>query len=61
MNVGVQALHHAPRAGIYGERVQSHTQFFAEEPNGVYSGGTATVAMGRNVSVPSFGERGLHT
>ncbi len=26
-----------------------------------YSGGTAIVAKGRNVSVPSFREQGLHT
>ncbi len=25
------------------------------------SGGTATVAKGRDISVPSFGDRGLHT
>ncbi len=51
------------RVGIKGERVQTHisyslkTRDFVPQP---YSGGTATVAMGLYISVPSLGERGLH-
>ncbi len=49
-------------AGIKGERVQTHNSFSLRSRDCVprpYSGGTATMATGRYVSVPSFMERGL--
>ncbi len=54
--------HSARGAGIKGERVQTHISFSLRSRDCVprpYSGGTATMATGRYVSVPAFRERGL--
>ncbi len=42
-------------------RINSCFRWGAEPETRQLSGGTATVATGRDVSVPSFRERGLHT
>ncbi len=52
---------HPATAEYKRQQVHCINHAFAEEPSRPLSDGTATMVMGRDVSVPSFRERGLHT
>ncbi len=66
MHIGMRLLHPAAAdhsVSINRQQVQRIFRFSLRSRAGVrpLSRGTGAVAMGRDVSVPSFRERGLHT
>ncbi len=66
MHIGMRLLHPAAAdhsVSISRQQVQRIFRFSLRSRAGArpLSGGTGTVATGRDVSVPSFRERGLHT
>ncbi len=66
MHIGMRLLHPATAdhsVSISRQQVQRIFRFSLRSRAGIQqlSGGTAAVATGCDVSVPSFRERGLHT
>ncbi len=66
MHIGMQLLHPAATdhsVSISRQKVQCIFRFSLRSRAGIrlLSGGTAAMATGRDISVPSFRERGLHT
>ncbi len=66
MHIGMRLLHPAAAdhsVSISRQQVHRIFRFSLRSQAGIrpLSGGTAAVATGRDISVPSFRERGLHT